>query len=77
MLRQFTRQDEANRGLDLAGRDGRLFRIGRELRGLGGNTFEDVVDKRVENGHGLVRDTRVWVDLLKDCEKLREKIVLE
>ena len=69
MLGKLARQDEADRSLDLAGRDGRLFRIGRELRGLGGNTFEDVVDKRVENGHGLVRDTRVRVDLFKDCGK--------
>ena len=69
MLRKFTRQDEANRSLDLAGRNSRLFRIGRELGGLGSDTFEDIVDKRVEDGHGLVRDTRIRVDLLKDCGK--------
>ena len=33
---------------------------------LGGNALEDVVDKRVENGHGLVGDTSVRVDLLED-----------
>ncbi len=69
MLGKFTRQDEADRSLDLAGRNRRLFGIGRELGGLGGNTFEDVVDKRVEDGHGLVRDTRIRVDLLEDYEK--------
>ena len=33
---------------------------------LGGNALEDVVDKRVENGHSLVGDTSVRVDLLED-----------
>ena len=71
MLGKLTRQDEADRGLDFAGRNGRLFRIGRKLRGLGSDTLEDVVDKRVKDGHGLVRDTRVWVNLLKDCGNMR------
>ena len=31
-----------------------------------GNTLEDIVDERVQNGHGLVRDTSVWMDLLED-----------
>ena len=67
MLGKFTRQDEADRGLDLTGRNGRFFRIGRELGSLGGNTLENVVDKRVEDGHGLVRDTRIGMDLLEYC----------
>ena len=71
MLGEFTRQDEADGRLDLAGRDGRLFRVRGELGRLGGDALEDVVDKRVENGHRLVRDTRVGVDLLKDCAKVR------
>jgi hypothetical protein len=75
VLGELTRQDEANRGLDLTGRDGRFFRVRRELRRLGGDTLEDVVDKRVENGHGLVRDTRVGVDLLKDCEGAIRKLL--
>lgn len=33
---------------------------------LSSDALEDVVDERVENGHSLVRDTRVRVNLLKD-----------
>ena len=69
MLGKFTWQDEADRRLDLAGGDGRLFRVRGELGRLSGDALEDVVDKRVENGHRLVRDTCVGVDLLKDCAK--------
>ena len=69
MLGELTRQDEPDRRLDLTRRDGRLFGVRRELGGLGGDAFEDIVDKRVENGHGLVRDTRIGVDLLKDYGK--------
>jgi len=55
-----------SRGLDLAGRDGGLLVVGSELAGLGGNTLEDVVDKRVEDGHGAVGDTSIRVHLLQD-----------
>jgi len=54
MLGELTGQDKPDRGLDFAGRNGRLFRIGCELRSLGSDALEDVVDKRVKNGHGLV-----------------------
>jgi cyanophycinase-like exopeptidase len=38
-----------------------------ELTGsLRGNTLKDVVDKRVKNGHSLVGDTSVGVNLLQD-----------
>ena len=33
---------------------------------LSGNTLEDIVDEGVENGHRLVGDTSVRVDLLED-----------
>jgi translation initiation factor IF-1 len=35
---------------------------------LSGDTLEDVVDKGVEDGHRLVGNTSVGVDLLKDCK---------
>jgi hypothetical protein len=37
----------------------------RRTGSLCGNTLEDIVDKRIENGHGLVRDTSIRVDLLQ------------
>lgn len=56
-----------SRGLDLPGRDGGLLVVGSQLAGLGGNTLEDVVDERVQDGHSTVGDTSVGVDLLEDC----------
>ena len=63
---KLTREDETDRGLDLAGRNGRLLVVGGELGGLGGNALEDVVDERVQDRHGTVGDTGVGVDLLED-----------
>lgn len=92
MLRELSGEDEADRGLDLARRDGRLLVVRSELRGLAGcerrrrvskpcsyegegngltNPLENVVDERVEDEHGLVRDTRVGVDLLQDLVDVR------
>lgn len=71
MLGQFSGQDESDRGLDLTGRDRRLLRVRGELGGFGGDALEDVVDEGVENGHGLVGDTGIGVDLLKDWANVR------
>ena len=38
---------------------------------LSSNALEDVVDEGVEDGHRLVGDTRVRVDLLEDCMPTR------
>ena len=65
MLGEFTRQDEADRGLDFPGGDGRLLVVSREAGGFGGDLFEDVVDERVHDGHRLGGDTGVRVDLLE------------
>lgn len=54
------------RCLDLSGADGGLLVVCGELGGLGGDALEDVVDERVQDGHGAVGDTSVWVDLLED-----------
>ena len=37
-----------------------------QSRSFGGNSFEDIVDETVHDGHGLRRDTGVWVDLFED-----------
>ena len=66
MLGQFTRQEKSNRSLDLAGCDGRSLVVVGQAGGLGGNALEDVIHERVHDGHGLRRDTSVWVDLLQD-----------
>ena len=42
-------------------------------RCLSGNTLENVVYKRVQDGHSLIRDTRVRMNLLEDW-KSRSKV---
>ncbi len=66
VLGQFTGKDQTNGGLNFAGRDGGALVVSSELGGFGGDSFEDIVDERVHDGHGLVRDTGFGVDLLQD-----------
>lgn len=42
VLGQLTGKDEADRGLDLSGRDGGLLVVGGKLGSLGGNALEDI-----------------------------------
>lgn len=71
MLREFTRKDESDRGLDLSRRDGRSVVVRSKLGSLSGNSLENVRDERVKDSHGLVRDTSVGVDLLEDLVDVR------
>jgi len=66
VLGKFTRQDESDRCLNLSGRDGGLLVVGSELGSFGGDALKDVIDERVQDGHGTVGDTGVRVDLLED-----------
>ena len=66
MLRQLSREQKADRGLDLPGGDGGPLVVVGEPGGLGGDALKDVVDKRVHDGHGLGGDTGVGVHLLED-----------
>ena len=45
MLGELSGEDETDRGLDLAGRDGRLLVVRGELGGFTGDALKDVVDK--------------------------------
>ena len=42
-------------------------------RSFGRNALEDIVDKGVKDGHRLVGDTSVRVDLLEDCIRVRTR----
>ena len=63
VLGELSGKDESDGGLDLPGRDGGLLVVGSELGSLGSDSLEDIVDEGVEDGHGLVGDTSVGVDL--------------
>ena len=62
---QLSGKKQTDGGLDFARSDGRLFVVLRQAGGLGGDPLEDVVDKRVHDGHSLGGDSGVGVDLLQ------------
>ena len=65
VLGEFTGKHKADGRLDLAGRERGLLVVGGELPGLAGDALEDVVDERVHDGHSLLADAGVGVDLLE------------
>ena len=65
VLGKLSGEEEADGGLDLAGGDGGLGVVLGKAGSLGGDALEDVVDKRVHDGHGLGGDAGVGVDLLE------------
>ena len=65
MLGKLTGKHEADGGLDLARAQGGLLVVGGELSGLSGDALEDVVDEGVHDGHALLGDSGVRVDLLE------------
>jgi hypothetical protein len=64
-LRELTREHEANSRLDLTAAERRLLVVRRKLSSLGSDTFEDIVDKGVHDGHALLGDTSIGVHLLQ------------
>ena len=66
MLCEFTRKHEPDRSLNLAGGKCRLLVVSGKFSSLGSDSLEDIVDEGVHNGHTLLANTGIWVDLLKD-----------
>jgi len=66
MLCKFSGQKQPDGGLDLAGADGRLLVVVRQAGRLIGDTLEDIIHKRIHDTHGLARNTRIGMNLLKD-----------
>ena len=62
---QFTGEEEPDGGLDLPRSDGGSLVVVGQAGRFGGDTFEDIVDERVHDAHGLGRDSGVRVDLLQ------------
>ena len=65
VLGQFTGEEEPDSGLDLPGGDGGSLVVVGQTGSFSSNTFEDIIDKRVHDAHGLGGDTSVRVDLLQ------------
>ena len=65
MLGELTRKHEADSGLDLSGGKSGLLVVSGKLSGFSGDTFEDIVDEGVHDGHTLLGDSSIWVYLLQ------------
>ena len=65
MLGQLSGEEKPDSRLDLPGSDGRPLVVMGETGGLSGDSFEDVVDERVHDAHGLGRDSGVRVNLFQ------------
>ena len=66
MLGQFTRKHQTNSGLDLPGAQGSLLVVSGQLSSLRRNTFKDIINEGVHDGHTLLGDTSVGMDLFED-----------
>ncbi len=63
MFGELSRKEESNCGLDFSAADGPSLVVFSQPGRLGSNSFEDVVDKGIHDGHGLGGDASVGVDL--------------
>mmetsp|Transcript_57707 Transcript_57707/g.122460 ORF Transcript_57707/g.122460 Transcript_57707/m.122460 type:complete len:231 (-) Transcript_57707:63-755(-) len=66
MLGKLAWKHEANGGLNLSRGEGCLLVVGGELSSLASDAFEDVVYEGVHDGHSLLADACVGMDLLED-----------
>ena len=71
VLSELSGEHEADGGLDLPGGEGGLLVVLGELAGLSGDALEDVVDEGVHDGHALLGDASVGVDLLEHLVDVR------
>jgi len=71
VLGEFTREHETDRGLDLAAAESRLLVVSGELSGFRGDALENVINETVHNGHSLLGDTSVGVNLLEHLVDVR------
>jgi hypothetical protein len=71
VLGELTGEHEPDRSLNLSGGESGLLVVLGKLSGLSGNALEDVVDEGVHDGHALLGDASVGVDLLQDLVDVR------
>merc|ERR1719228_2011592 len=66
MLGQFSGKQKTDGSLDFSGSDRRPFVVVSQTGRFGGNSFKNVIDKRVHDAHGLRGHAGVRMDLLQD-----------
>ncbi len=65
MLGKFSGEHQTDGSLNLARGKSGLLVVGGKLSSLRGNALEDIIDEGVHDGHTLLGDTGVGVDLLE------------
>ena len=71
MLGQFSGKHQSHARLDFRGGESGFLVVGGELASLGGNALEDISDEGVHDGHALLGDTSVRMDLFQDPVNVR------
>ena len=66
MLGKLTREHEADSSLDFTAAEGGLLVVSGKLSSFSGNALKDIIDEGVHDGHDLLGDTSIRVDLLED-----------
>ena len=66
VLGQLTGEEQPDGGLDFPGGDGGPLVVVGKTGSLSGDSFEDIVDERIHDGHGLGGNTGIGVNLLED-----------
>jgi hypothetical protein len=65
MLGEFTGKHQTDGGLDFTRGQSGLLVVGGQLSCLTGNTIKDIIDEGVHDGHTLLGDTGIGMDLLQ------------
>ena len=65
MLGKFSRQEKPHSSLDFPAGDGGFLVVVSKAGRFNSDPFEDVIDERVHDAHGLAGDSSVRVDLLQ------------
>ena len=71
VLGKLTRKDQTAGSMDGPRRDCLLLVVGRETRSFTSDTLKEIVDERVHDGHGLLGDTNIGVNLLQHFVDVR------
>ena len=71
MLGELTREQETDSCLDLSGGEGLLLVVPSKADGLVRQSVERVVNEGVHDGHGLLGDASLRVNLLKNLVDVR------
>ena len=71
MLSKLTGEHQTYSSLNLSGRESRLLIVSGKLSSLGGDTLEDIIDEGVHDGHSLLGNSSVGVDLFEDLVNVR------